>query len=249
MGSERVAIVNATMAETMWPNADPIGKCLQPFADSVPCARIVGVAENTHRNKLREEPTMHYYIPLGQEIGFGGPTLLVRGAGDPHALFPELRKRLLRADASIQYLNAATVQEQIDPQSRPWRLGAVVFAISGLLALLVAAVGIYSVISYLIADRQREIGVRIALGAQAADISSLVLRGSLLMAVFGVAIGELLALSASRFVEPMLFDTSARDVSVYAGVGVLLIAVAFVATALPALRAGRIDPLDALRTE
>lgn len=248
-GSERVAIVNATMAETVWPNADAIGKCLIAFADTLPCAHVIGVSENTRRNQLREEPTMHFYVPYGQEVGIGGSVILVNSSGDPRTLLPGLQSALTKMDATILNVNGTTIQEQLDPQTRPWRLGAAVFAMSGILALIVAAFGIYSVMSYLIADRHHEIGVRIALGARGTDITALVLKGSLLMAAIGVAIGEMLALSLSHFVQPMLFETSAKDATVFATVGALLLMVAVVATLAPAFRARRVNPLEALRTE
>lgn len=103
--------------------------------------------------------------------------------------------------------------------------------------------------SYLIADRHHEIGVRLALGARAADITALILRGSLIMAALGVIVGEVLALSMSRWVQPLLFDTSAKDVSVFVTVGLLLLSVALIATLVPAFRARRVNPLEALRSE
>jgi ABC-type antimicrobial peptide transport system permease subunit len=237
------------MANTVWPNADPIGQCLIVGADTMPCTRVVGVAENTRRSRLREDPSMHYYLPLGQEVGFGGAMLLVSGPGDVRALIPGVQRKMLELDPTVTYVDMERLQEQIEPQVRPWRLGASVFAMSGVLALLVAAVGIYSVMSYLIADRRHEIGVRMALGADGTSITALVLRGSLVMALVGVVIGELLATLASRFVQPLLFDTSARDLSVFGAVGVLLVTVAVLATLVPAMRARRVNPMEALRAE
>jgi predicted permease len=246
-GTEPVAIVSELMAKTLWPGGDPIGRCLL-IGDGTPaCARIVGVAGNTYRSRLREDPVMHYYIPAGQEVGFGGAALLVRTADTTGAVSGEIRRLLTGLDGSITYVTAETMQSRIDPQMRPWRLGATVFALSGLLALVVAGIGIYSVMSYLVADRRGEISVRLALGAQSRDIMRLVLRGSLLMAVAGVVIGELMAASLGRFVEPLLFNTSPRDPVVLAGIGGLLVAVALVGTLMPALRARRINAIDALK--
>ena len=248
-GTEPVAIVSELMAATVWPGVDAIGKCLLIGDGTPPCARVVGIAANTYRSRLRESPVMHYYIPAGQEVGFGGAVLIVRGADHAPELVSDIRRLLMTMDSSISYVNAETIQDRIEPQVRPWILGATVFLLSGLLALVVAGIGIYSVMSYLIADRRREIGVRMALGATAADIVRLVLRGSLLMAVIGIAIGETTAGLLSRFAEPLLFNTSPRDPFVFASVAAVLLIVAMSATLLPARRARAVNPVEALRAE
>jgi predicted permease len=248
-GTEPVTIVSELMASTIWPGADPLGQCLL-IGDGTPgCARVVGVAENTYRSRLREDPVMHYYIPAGQEVGFGGAALLIRSRGDAIAMAADVRRLLTASDASITYVDAETIQARIDPQLRPWRLGATILALSGGLALLVAAIGIYSVMSYLIADRRREIGVRLALGARTPDILRLVVRGSLLMAAIGIVIGEALAAALGRFVAPLLFETSPRDPLVFAAIAVLLGSVALVATVAPANRARRVSPVEVLRAD
>ncbi|MFI5177099.1 MAG: ABC transporter permease [Vicinamibacterales bacterium] len=249
-GSEPVTIVSDTMARTIWPGRDPIGQCLiAGDGDAPPCARIVGIAEDTHRDALREPPVMHYYIPFGQEKGFGGTTLLVRASGDPQAIGAEVRRVLVGLDSTIRFVRLSTIQDAIDPQTKPWRVGATVFSLSGLLALIVAAIGIYSVMSYLVADRTHEIGVRMALGARRSDVARLILRGSVAMAAVGVAGGSLIAAAASRFVEPLLFNVSARDPIVYAAVAAVLLVVALAAGVIPTVRANRINPLEALRVE
>jgi ABC-type antimicrobial peptide transport system permease subunit len=192
---------------------------------------------------------MHYYIPAGQERSFGGSVMLVRASNDVHSIVPDVRRILLQLDPAITYVRMESLQERIDPQMRPWKIGASVFALSGVLALIVAAIGIYSVMSYLIADRRHEIGVRLALGALASDITRLVMRGSFAIAVIGIVIGQLLALSLGKLVEPLLFDTSSRDPLVFAGVGAILMLVALSATLVPALRARKVNPMEALRTE
>jgi putative ABC transport system permease protein len=249
-GSEPVAIVSDLMAKTVWPGRDPIGTCIISGEQAdPPCARIVGIAEDTHRDALREDPSMHYYIPLGQEVGFGGTELLVRTTGEVSSLGLAITRALVHLDPTIRYVDIETIQHRIDPQTKPWQLGATVFSFSGLLALLVAALGVYSVMSYLVADRTHEIGVRVALGARRADITQLVLGGSLLLALVGVTIGCIGAWSVSRLVEPLLFNESARDPWVYSGVTAILLMVAFIAGLIPSLRANRIDPLEALRAE
>jgi predicted permease len=248
--AERVAIVNETMARTLWPNRDPIGECL--LMDTMPCSRVVGVVEDARRFGLREDPAMQYYIPLGEErpLGFGGRKMFVRPrGGDVAALRETLRAEMLRLDPSVSYVTVAALQDSVDPQIRPWRLGATMFGVFGGLALLVAAIGLYSVIAYLVTQRTHELGVRIALGAQVGDIVRLIVRYGVGLAMVGVVIGALLSINAGRWIEPLLFETSPRDPAVYLLVTAVLVVVALVASLVPAWRAARVDPLEALRTE
>lgn len=248
-GSELVAIVSETMAATLWPGRDAIGACLYSGAEPAPCSRIVGVARDAHRQALKEEPSMHYYVPFGQERGMGGTTLLVRPSGSSATVTAAVERIVEEIDPTVSIVGVAPLQDSIDPQIRPWRLGATVFGLMGVLALLVAAVGLYSVMSYLVAQRTHELGVRVALGASGANIVQLVIRGGVGMAALGVAIGLALALVLGRFIAPLLFDTSPRDVRVLGGVAVSMLAVALLASWVPAMRARRVNPLTALRSE
>jgi predicted permease len=251
-GSEPVTIVSAIMAKTLWPKGDAIGQCVYTSAskDSLNvCSRVVGVVADMSRFSINDKPTMHYYVPLGQERGMGGTELVVRPQGDPSSVMVPLRRMLQQMDATIGYVDESTLQTDVDPEVRPWRLGASMFGMMGLLALLVAALGLYSVMSYLVAQRTHELGVRIALGASEKNIVSIVFRSSVGMATLGIAIGLALSLVAGRFIEPLLFHTSARDATVYGGVALTLLAVAVLASVIPALRAKGTDPMEALRTE
>lgn len=252
-GGEHVTIVSATMARTLWPAQDAIGKCLIIGADTMPCSRVVGVVADTRRFRLREEPSIHCYVPLGQsgflERTLLGQTLLVRPRGDPATMIAPVRRLLLATDPAIVYVDAQPLQQAIDPQVRPWRLGATVFSAFGFLALAVAAVGLYSVISYVVAQRTREIGVRIALGARSSDILGLIVRQGIGTAALGIAIGIVLALVAGRSIEPLLFETSPRNPVVIGIVAIVLLLVAAVASLVPALRAKHIDPMVALRAD
>jgi predicted permease len=246
---ERVVVVNETMARVVWPKGDAIGACL--LMDSLPCARIIGVVEDTRKFALKEDPAMQYYIPLGmeRELGFGGRQMFVRPAGDVAGLRQQLRSELMRVDPTISFVTVGLLQDSLDPLIRPWRLGATMFGIFGALALLVAAIGLYSVIAYLVAQRAHELGVRIALGAQVNDVVALVMRHGLGLALVGVLIGSALALTGAWWIQPLLFDTSPRDPAIFALVAVVLLAVALVASVVPAWRASRVDPIEALRTD
>ncbi len=249
--SARVAIVSQTMANVIWPNEDAIGKCIIVKTDSIPCAQIVGIAEDTHRSKLREERSMHFYIPFGQEValGFGGAVLLVRGGDEPGRLVPAIRSELARMDGSITYAEINLLQRRIDPQMRPWKLGSSVLMGAGILALLVAIAGIYSVTSYLVTLRRREIGVRLALGASPARVLTLVLQSGFITSIAGIIIGSLVALSLGGFIAPLLFDESAHDPVVFGGVGFVLLVSALAACVVPAVKANRIDPIEVLRSD
>jgi predicted permease len=247
-GAEPVALVSATMARVLWPRGDAIGRCLYVGADTAPCARIVGVAEDVHRFQLREEPALQYYVPL-EQVPMGGAVTMVRAAGDPAALVPVIRRGVQQVDPSVRYVTTQLLQDAVSPKMRPWRLGAALFGLFGVLALVVAAIGLYSVMSYATAQRTREMGVRLALGARPGDVGRLVIRSGFTLAAAGIALGVLAAVAGGRWAEPLLFDTSPRDPTVLGGVALALLAVAVVASTLPAWRAARIAPATALRTD
>ena len=241
------------MARTFWHRDHVVGECLywSTRKDSLTtCSRIVGVVADAHVWGLKELPAMNYYVPFGQERGMGGTVLIVRPTrGHESEATRSVRALFLSIDPSISFVNASSMQSAIDPQVRPWKLGAAVFAMMGVLALIVAAVGLYSVMSYLVAQRTREIGVRLALGAQGTSIVLLILRNSVSMAAAGVAIGLVIALWAGRFIAPLLFDTSPRDAGVLLGGAATLLSVSILASAVPALRAKRVNPIEALRSD
>ncbi len=249
-GTEPLAIVNETMARTLWPGREAIGECLRIGAEAAPCARIVGIVEDARRYELREDPSMQYYIPIGQERDFGGTVLVARSGPDATgATVPAIARAIEDTDASVTRAVAQPMRASIDPLLRPWRLGATIFGLGGVLALVVAALGLYSVMSYTVAQRTHEVGVRLALGATPGDIVGLIMRKSLTMALLGMAGGILVALYAGRFVRGLLFDTSPRDPAVLATTAIVLVLAAVAATLRPAMRARRVDPMRALKTD
>lgn len=248
-GSERVVVLSDRIARSYWPGEDALGKCIVVWKKTEPCARVVGIAANTFTREVSEQPGLQYYVPL-EQVQFGGrPTLLVRPAGDPAAMVAPLRRALLEVDSTLAYLDIRTLRERLDPQLRPWRLGMTVFTLLGVLAALVAAAGLYGLAAYLVTTRTHEIGVRMALGATSARVGREVVSRSVTMAAFGIALGLIAALVAGRFLEPLLFHTSARDPVVMMAVGVAMLGVACIAALVPALRAARIAPATALRSD
>jgi predicted permease len=248
-GSAPVAIVSQTMARVLWPGADALGQCLLvgPPTTTV-CTNVVGVVQDVRRSRIKEDPLMHYYLPLGQSA-LRYPTLAVRPRGNATAAIPALRALLKQIDPTITYVNAATLQVRVEPQTRSWRIGAMMFSLFAGLALIVAAVGTFSVVAYLVEQRRHEIGVRVALGAPASSVVCLMVRGAVRVTVLGVLIGAGMALAGGRLAEPLLFETSARDPLVIGGVGTVLVLVSVLASLIPALRARRVDPITALRDE
>jgi len=248
-GTEPVTIVNETMARTLWPNEDALGRCMRIGADTAPCSQVVGIVEEARRYDLKEDPAMQYYIPFGQERGFGGSVLMIRPRGTPKAFAATAIKAVEATDASIDRVTAWPMREMIDPLLRPWKLGATVFALGGVLALIVAALGLYSVMSYSVAQRTHEMGVRIALGARTRTIVGMIVRQGMAMAAGGIGAGIMVAIAAGSRLQALLFDTSPHDVTIIGTAAFVLLAAAMAASLWPALRAGRVDPMRALKTD
>jgi len=241
-------VIGDGMAKLLWPGQDPIGRCVRISSDTAPCTTVVGVAEEMRMRSLTDVREHTYYLPMAQYDDAPG-ALLVRVTGDAADFSGTIRRALQSLMPGSAYVNVQPLRELVDPSMRGWQFGATMFLAFGALALTLAAVGLYSVIAYGVAQRQKELGVRIALGASRGSVVRLVVRGGVRMVVFGVAIGAVVALWASHWVEALLFDESPRDPLVYASVAGVLVIVAIIATALPALGASRVDPNTALRAE
>jgi ABC-type antimicrobial peptide transport system permease subunit len=160
-----------------------------------------------------------------------------------------MRKELFAIEPNAKYFDIDLLSKQLDPQIRPWKLGATLFMAFGCLALLISGIGLFSVIAYGVTQRRTELGIRLALGAHGRNLIALVVRQGVALALAGILIGVLIVLAASSFMEPLLFDTSARDGLTIAAVAGILLATTIAACLLPAMRAGRVDPVDALRAE
>jgi len=244
----RAAVISENMGKTLWPGRDPIGQCMRIGADTTPCTYVVGVAENIKDQSLAADSGYYYYLPAAQFNPTTGG-LMVRTRGDAKRYIEPLRRRLQREMPGASYITLTPFSEVLGSQTRSWQLGATMFAAFGALALVLAAIGLYSVIAYNVAQRTHELGVRVALGAQARDVVRLVVVDGLRLAVAGVAIGAAIAFFASKWVKPLLFNVSPKDPAVFVLVALTLIGVAVVASWVPARRASRVDPNVALRSD
>ena len=241
-------IVSEAMGRTLWPGRDAIGQCIRVQADTMPCTTVVGVAENIKSRSLTDDPGLSYYMPV-EQYHPESAHLLIRVRGNADDYVETVRRALQREMPGSAYVVAHSMREVIGPQERSWQSGATMFVAFSALALVLAAIGLYSVIAFDVAQRTHELGVRIALGAQAGDVLRLIVGAGLRFAVAGIVVGLAITLATGRFVAPLLFGVSARDPLILSAVGGLLLGVAVAASAIPALRATRVDPNVALRVE
>ena len=217
-------------------------------ADTAPCTRVVGVAENLQQEELGHDPGYGYYLSASQfQPQSGG--LFVRTRGDARRFRETVRARLQREMPGDSYVTVTPFGEIVGREKRSWQLGATMFTAFGALALVIAAVGLYSVIAYDVTQRAHELSVRVALGARARDVTRVVVAQGLRFAAVGIGMGLGVALLGARWLQPLLFQQSATDPSVYAGVGAVLVVVSIAACAAPARRATQADPMVALRAE
>ena len=271
-GTPLVVLVNETMARTVWPNERAIGKCVQAghaadplgmdpmtAAALLPCRTVVGVVRDSRARSLRtdgdEARLMQYYVPFGQVPAAPFPNvpdvhgLIVRTRGAPERLVGPVQRIIQATSALPVYARVRPYQTLIDPQLRSWRLGATLFSAFGLLALGIASVGLFAVVSYLVSQRTREIGVRLALGGSAGRVGRGVIADALGMAAVGAVAGISIALVAAPLVQSLLFETSARDPTILLAAAAAFLVVTVGAAAVPAWRASRVSPMTVLRGE
>jgi predicted permease len=248
----RVMVVSDGMARALWPDKPAIGQCVRIGADTMPCTTVIGIAEEMRVRSLADAREFTYFLPMAQynaQFGPSDPQVLVRVQGDAERFSETLRRRLQRELPGAGYVIAFPLSRLVDPNLRSWRFGATMFTAFGGLALLLAAIGLYSLVAYGVAQRRQELGVRVALGASAGQIVRLVLGGGLRLVLAGVVLGALIALWTAPRLEPLMFQQPTRDPVVFGVVSLALLGVAAFASLLPALRASRVDPNVALRAE
>ncbi len=246
-GGQRVVVVNETMARLVWPGQDPIGKCLN-IGGSSTCSEVVGVVEDARQFKVTDELVMQYFIPLEQ---FGGPvtSLEVRTVGEADAMVGAVRREVQATSRELPYMGIDPMPQLFASQLRVWRRGSLLLSLFGGLALLLSAIGLYGVLSYMVSRRTHELGIRLALGAARGDLLGLVVRQGLGVTLVGVAIGMMGALLAGKAIAALLYGVSPHDPLVLGTATLVLLSVAALASYLPARRATKVDPMVALRYE
>lgn len=244
-GSAPVAIVNETMAARFWPNQNAVGKRFQFTGDAF-FRQVVGVVKTANYQSLGEAPQICVYVPLRQNFA-GWMVMYVRSAGDPSSVLPALQRELRGIDSQIPIEDVRTASTVIDQVLWGAKLGVQLLSVFGFLALGLASIGLYGMMAYSVNRRRREIGLRIALGADGSGVMGLILRQGMRLVGIGVAIGVVASMLVGRVLSKLLFNVSPVDPISLAAASLVLIAVALAACYLPARRASRVDPLVALR--
>jgi putative ABC transport system permease protein len=245
-GAERVALINRAAAAALWPGASPLGRRVKlGSAHSLPWVTIVGVVGDVAE---RGRPRNYLYVPYDQAPA-GPATIFLRATGNGRSLTNAVRAAVREVDRDLPVLDLQTVEQQRHQNFSPYKFYAMSMAAFAALAVMLAAIGLYGVIAYETSQRTREIGIRVALGARSADVVRLVTRQAARLVLFGIAIGLLGALGILRVIQGLLFGASPIDLPIFAGVSLVLIGVAMLASYLPARAAARVSPLDALRTD
>lgn len=247
--ADRVVIVNETLAARYFPRGDAVGRRITFGSGESPNWRtVVGVARDIRQFGIRMPERPAAYLPYRQ-VSFSGMALVARVDGDPSGLIPDVRAAVAAVDPALAATGVQPLGELVDSALAPDRFVTVLLSLFALTALLLAAVGIYGVVSYGVARRMREMGIRMALGAQGVDVLALVLRGTAVMAATGLALGIVGSLAMGRFVGSLLFDVRPNDPATIAATALILGGVALLAAWIPARRARRADPVVVLKEE
>lgn len=244
-------VVSEAFANKYWPRGDALGQCMRLHKLTEPCFTVVGVVEDAHVRSVIEERRGQFYIPLTHMPfkGMRANLLVIRSEPANTSIVVNATRRILMDEFRASRARIARMEDALAPQYRPFRLGAGLFSVFGLLALIVATIGVYSSVSYSVSHRTHELGVRIALGAATADLLGPVVRRALAPVVIGVGIGLAIALASGRLIASLLYGIAPWDAGVMLAVAFVLIGAATLAALLPAGRAARVDPMIALRAE
>jgi putative ABC transport system permease protein len=250
-GAPDVVIINRTMAMTFWPHQNPIGRRIRPGGNK-DWSMIVGVVDDVKNAGLDRPAGTELYLPYRQPAGAGNSDMYVvlrAQAGDSHSLASVVRAQLNETDPSLPLADVRLMEDVLTrAQARP-RFLTLLLSLFSVVALAIATVGIYGVVSYSVARRTKEFGLRMVLGAQGGDVLGLVMKQGAVMVTIGIVAGLVTALALTRLMASLLFGVTATDLPTFAGVTVLLFVVALAACYLPARRATRVDPIKTLRYE
>ncbi len=250
VAAPRVAIVNETLARRFWPGKSGLGQRLRPFgagANARELIEIVGVVADSKYVTVGEAERPFLYRPFAQAYT-PRPTMLVRSAGMPASVLPAITQEVRALDPGLAVFNVSSLVDATSISLLPARIAGDLLAALGILALALAALGIYGVLSFVVRTRTREIGLRVALGATPGAVTLMVVRQAMIWTGAGAVIGMTLAFLLTRFLDALLYGISATDPATFGGVALLLVLVTLVAALVPAVRASRLDPLAALRT-
>ncbi|MBS1791402.1 MAG: ABC transporter permease [Acidobacteria bacterium] len=247
-GAPEVVIINEAMSQRFFPGENALGQHLR-LGPGMPAMEIIGISHDIKHHELTETPIPHFDLPALQRSYNSYTNLVLRTKTSAEGLIPAVRKELVALDASLPLNDITTMSEQIGKTLSATRLASTLIGIFGLVALLLACLGLYGVMAWMVSRRTREIGIRMALGAQSANVLALIIRQGMLLVVIGAAIGLGVAFAATRLIESQLFGVSATDPLIFVGVAMLLVAVALLACWIPARRAAKVDPMIALRYE
>jgi putative ABC transport system permease protein len=247
--SQRVAIINETMAQQYWPDGDAVGKRfrLNGPIDQNPWLVIVGIIKDV-KFELYSPVTSEYYLPAAQDV-WSTMILVANTRSEPLALSSAIRGEVSSLDKDLPVFDIKTMEQVRSQSVLPYSFSGILLSIFAVVALVLASVGIYGVISYSVEQRTREIGIRMALGAKQGDVLKMVVRHGLTLTVIGLGIGSLGAWLLMRIMVDLLFGVSANDLTIFLSVPLILALVAFIACYIPARRAARVDPMVALRYE
>src|SRR5262245_8323632 len=242
-----VIVINETLARRLFAGEDPIGKLIRTDLRPPVDLTVVGVVADVKRYGLEAEPQAEFYRSSFQDTRFEGSRWAIRTAGDPLKLLPAMRRQISALDADYRLFQVMTMEQLVADSYAPRSFQTWLFGLFAALALVIATVGIYGVISYAVCRRTHEIGIRMALGAQAGDVMRMLVSQGMRLALAGVALGLAAAMALTRVMKNLLFHVSATDPVTFALIALLMVVVALIASLLPALRATKVDPMVALR--
>jgi predicted permease len=244
----KIAVINETAARTYFPNENPIGKRFGSSVETAGQIEVIGILRDAKYDSVRDAVPPTMYVPILQ-ARLANTVVHVRTGGDPAGALGAIREAMRQIDPNLPLTNVSTQVEQVEKRLQPERVFAQAYAMFGALALLLASIGLFGLMSYSVARRTNEIGIRMALGAQRRDVLRLVMGESMTLVVIGVGLGLAAAFAASRLDVTLVFGLAATDAATMLTAMTALIAVSALAGYLPARRAARVDPLVALHYE
>jgi putative ABC transport system permease protein len=248
--TQQTILINETAARSMWPGEDPIGKRVKLGGLDQPWWTVAGVVADIHHSGLDVAPTMQFYVPHAQwPFPDSDMTFTIRTSGPPSSLSSAAQQAIHLLDPTQPLSRVMPLDDYVGLSVQGRRFSSILLAGFAAIALLLSALGIYGVTAFSVAQRTREIGIRMALGAEEKEVFSLLLRQSVVLVTFGIALGVATSAALTRFLASMLFDVRPTDPATFVSVVVLLVGVAALACWIPARRAMRVDPLAALRCE